>query len=138
MKISLKTILFTFLGGALGTYARLAVGTAVDGLIENADEVQTLYMHLLTLLVVNVLGAALIGWFNADSRFSANWARAFFATGFAGGFTTMSGVALWLTVESSFSLEAGFMVIALFAIGIASYWLVFAGVRRLISKAGGK
>lgn len=81
MKISGKVIALTFVGGFLGTALRFLLNKNIDGLFQG-------------LWVANLVGAVLIGvflgvkWFGTDAR------RAFFITGLAGGFTTMSGLTL--------------------------------------------
>jgi fluoride ion exporter CrcB/FEX len=80
--------------------------------------------------VVNLSGSAALGFFNHSSRFSSDARRAFFGIGLAGGYTTMSGVALWLMVSSAnsalFGLGAWFnftLVATMFITGIAVYGL---------------
>jgi fluoride ion exporter CrcB/FEX len=83
LKFSSKVIGLTFLGGLIGTALRFLVGTIPGS-------------GFTSIWIVNLLGAIAIGvfleltWFNSDER------RAFFVTGLAGGFTTMSGVTMLL------------------------------------------
>ena len=67
-------------GGALGSGARIALGMTAQGLSDQGAIAAT--------LAVNVLGAALIGWLGA--RAPGPLFRAFWMTGFCGGFTTFS------------------------------------------------
>jgi fluoride ion exporter CrcB/FEX len=74
------------------------------------------------LVVVNLLGAAFLGWANGDRRFSSDNSGAFWKVGFSGGFTTMSGVALYLA-----NIQTGIgqllIVIAMMLIGVLTYRL---------------
>lgn len=130
MKITSQVIRLTFLGGAFGTLTRFFIGVV--------------FGDLTTVVVVNLLGAALIGWLDAKPKFSEPNPRAFWITGFAGGFTTMSGVAtivvLWALASGSpgsESLLSGGVVIllalGLLVLGVATYLAAF----RLSSKSTG-
>lgn len=109
MPLTGRVILLTFLGGALGTTGRFVIGTAID------DQMPMLF-------VVNLLGAFALGWFNSSKRFDSESARAFWGVGFAGGFTTMSGVASAFVggLESSLIV---FLVLAMLALGVVAYRL---------------
>jgi fluoride exporter len=88
----LKKPFLVFLGGALGSTSRWLIGE----LISNG---------VLVVLMVNILGTALAGFvgFNASRTQTA---KLFWITGFAGGFTTFSSLAYFMTelqfVESAF------------------------------------
>lgn len=80
-----RAVLLAFLGGALGSVLRFSIGEVLD--------------TPTTLLVVNLLGSAFLGWVNGSSggpkpKFVTAEAKWFWGAGFAGGFTTMSGLAL--------------------------------------------
>ena len=99
-------MLLVFLGGALGSTSRWFLGE----LITNG---------VLVLLMVNVLGTALAGYI-AFSASRSERSRLFWIPGFAGGFTTFSSLAYFMTelglVESA--LLAGltlFLSLALLA-----------------------
>ena len=84
MKPSAKLIALVFAGGSAGTLARYGVGLATNWAV--------------AVVVVNLLGAAFLGAVNGfasikGNHFSTDGARAFWGAGFAGGFTTMSGLA---------------------------------------------
>lgn len=111
MLINSQVIRLTFLGGAFGTLLRFSLFF--------------LFGDLVSTLVVNLLGAALIGWLNANPKFSHNVARAFWKTGFTGGFTTMSGVTSVLVLGQSLSGPILFITEFVFlATGIGIYLLV--------------
>lgn len=113
MKPTAKNIGLVFLGGALGTWARWVF----------AESSSTIVM----LFVVNILGSVLIGFLNGKKLNENN--RALWVVGFCGGFTTMSGVALWIFMQA-FSAQAALLTALMFAAGIGAY---FVG-RRLMRK----
>ncbi|MFM6980755.1 MAG: fluoride efflux transporter FluC [Micrococcales bacterium] len=86
MNIKPKLLLLVFAGGAIGTFFRaLTISMAGDAF---------------GIFVVNMVGTAFLAWFNAiqavpNTRFTTDGARVFWGAGFAGGFTTMSSLALW-------------------------------------------
>jgi fluoride ion exporter CrcB/FEX len=134
LQISAKVIGLTFLGGAVGTWLRWVIATALDNCLITTNEAarteQALASTLIMLFVVNLSGAAALGFFNRSRHFSSDARQAFFGIGLAGGYTTMSGVALWLMVSSGnsalFGLGAWFniaLVAAMFIAGIAVYRL---------------
>ena len=117
MQINLKNIGLVFAGGALGTLLRDAISVNTPGVI--------------SLVVVNVVGAILIGWLNADPRFATESKRAFWAVGVAGGFTTMSGVALFLVLAARLHVIGIIVVAILFALSLLAYWASHALTSRL-------
>lgn len=104
MKLAPKSIALTFAGGAIGSLSRWVLG-------ESFDMVAMLW-------VANLLGTLLLGVFNGHSWFATESRREFWAIGFCGGFTTMSGLAAWMYF-SSFSLIA---LALMFALGFLVYW----------------
>jgi CrcB protein len=109
MKINLQNVALVFLGGAIGTAARYGVSIALP--------------QIGMLFAVNLLGAAFLGVVNASSIFESGNSKAFWGVGFAGGFTTMSGVALWVIGSSDAAAFAPLTVIAMFALGVLAYLL---------------
>jgi fluoride ion exporter CrcB/FEX len=79
-----------FLGGSLGALLRYLIGGTLELSLGSS------IAGSLSLLIVNVLGAMFLGFVNFNSRFNAESSKSFWAAGFCGGFTTMSGVALFL------------------------------------------
>jgi CrcB protein len=104
MKLSPKSIALTFAGGAIGSLSRWLLG-------ESFDMVAMLW-------AANLVGTFLLGVFNGHSWFATESRREFWAIGFCGGFTTMSGLAAWM-YYSTFSLLG---LIAMFGLGILVYW----------------
>ena len=113
MRTSLKTLGLVFLGGALGSLARFNLG-------------EYWLDDFWLLLTVNTLGSILIGCANALPRLQNDAARAFVSIGFAGGFTTMSGLAV-------FFVDAGMPwgALCVFVVGLLGYWLGTVSARRL-------
>lgn len=123
MNNSPKLLALVFAGGALGTLARLTVGYLT------INDISALF-------VVNLLGTAFLAWFNArqlqaGSRLNTHGHRAFWGAGFSGGFTTMSGLALWFV--SSVVQQIDFwgsigVVLGQMVLGV----LVYLGVMSLV------
>ena len=112
MKASLQNLALVFLGGAIGTAARYAVSVTVPALG--------------MLFFVNLLGAAFLGLVNSHKVFESQNSKAFWGIGFAGGFTTMSGVALWLVSQTEGAILAPVTIAVMFATGVVAY---FGGLR---------
>ncbi len=75
-----RLVWLVFAGGALGSLARaLATSFGAD---------------LFSTVLVNAFGAAILGLIQHSYRFDSPAKQALWATGFCGGFTTLSGVAL--------------------------------------------
>lgn len=104
-KLSRSAVLLTFSGGALGSLLRFAI-----------SEVNS---TLVALWIVNILGALLVGFFAGHKWFKTESRRAFFSTGLAGGFTTMSAIAILPLGPSFDAISIGAMV----AVGMTAYWL---------------
>ena len=104
-KLSRSAVLLTFSGGALGSLLRFAISEANSTLV--------------ALWIVNILGALLVGFFAGHKWFKTESRRAFFSTGLAGGFTTMSAIAILPLGPNFDAISIGAMV----AFGMAAYWL---------------
>ena len=104
-ELSRSAVLLTFSGGALGSLLRFAT-----------SEVNS---TLIALWIVNILGALLVGFFAGHKWFKTESRRAFFSTGLAGGFTTMSAIAILPLGPNFDAISIGAMV----AFGMAAYWL---------------
>lgn len=122
MKPTPRLLLLTFIGGALGTALRFGLSFVFDD-------------TLMVLFIVNLLGAAALGWFNGHPHFATDERRALWAIGFAGGFTTMSGVALFMGNNIFFAFNEALLWVALmFALGLAVYWLALIVAKRAVAK----
>lgn len=82
---------YIFLGGALGAMARYMLMEIA--IINFPNEIG----QLVSLFVVNLLGAYLLGLTFRHPLFNSG-CKSLWGTGFAGGFTTMSGVTLLMAV----------------------------------------
>ena len=106
----------------MGSLARFLILLGFESVL-----LPSLVVELLSTGVVNLLGAWLLGVVNSQGfRAGAN-AKALWGTGFAGGFTTMSGLAV---ITTSAGLGLGVMsllfwlgVLVQLGLGILVYWL---------------
>ena len=112
MRASMRLVALTFAGGALGAALRFSLTMVWD--------------QFWTIIAINLVGAALLGWLANSVRMgSAGW-HAFLGTGFAGGFTSMSAVA-FLFVQQLFvstSIWPLLVLVAHLPVGAGAYWLV--------------
>ena len=102
-------MLLVFAGGAIGSSVRYLTGLALNPLAD--------------LFLVNLLGALLLGVFYSHPWFSSSEKKAFWGTGFAGGFTTMSGVGFWLVYGSFLSFGGILVTLAMFLAGLGCFLL---------------
>ena len=108
-KLSRSAITLTFFGGALGSLLRFAISETGTSLV--------------ALFIVNIVGALLVGFFAGHSWFRSESRRNFWSTGFAGGFTTMSAVAILPLTETSAMTQLAITVASMVAFGLFAYWL---------------
>jgi len=111
-----------FLGGAIGSIARFLVILGVDGLA-----LQDLSQELVATSIVKLTGAFLLGFVHVIGATRTDTWKGFFGPGLAGGFTTMSGLAL-ITAGAELGLSSvGYLYwIAVgiqLVLGILTYWL---------------
>lgn len=118
-----------FAGGAMGSLARYLVwlGSEQVGL-------SLLVFDLVATSVVNIAGAGFLGFVHSRRFKASEKTKAFWGSGFAGGFTTMSGLAL-ITAGSALGLsEVGYLywlgVAAQLVLGILAYWFVRSGFEK--------
>jgi len=121
--LNIALLFAVFAGGALGSVARYLVwlGTEQVG-------ISSVVFELLATAVVNIAGAGFLGFVHSRAFNASEKAKAFWGSGFAGGFTTMSGLAL-ITAGTSLGLSGiGYLywlgVAAQFAVGTLAYWFV--------------
>ena len=125
MTISWKSIALVFAGGTFGTLLRFGFDISLGSLFSVA--------------AVNIIGSGVIGWINSDPRTERVSRRQFWAVGFSGGFTTMSGVALLNATGITASLSAGLpfnfqllgYVLGIFVFSLLAYWGAYALGERL-------
>lgn len=82
--------------------------------------------QLAALFVVNLLGSAFLGYANASKRFQSDAAGSFWKVGFAGGFTTMSALAL---ITTPFQPASILVAATMMLTGVAVYLLAKRGQR---------
>jgi CrcB protein len=112
MKPTAQTIRLTFLGGAFGTLVRFTFWAFIG--------------DLPSVVFVNLVGAALIGWFNGNKNNDTDSFNAFWKIGFAGGFTTMSSFAsLIVLFINGIGVLAIIYALLITASGLGAYWLAF-------------
>jgi fluoride ion exporter CrcB/FEX len=120
--LAAKVLGAVFIGGALGSIARFLTILGID-----AIAVEDLLKELVATSIVNLAGAFLLGFVHVvGSSRSETW-KGFFGPGFAGGFTTMSGLAL-ITAGAEFGMSpSGFLfwiaVAIQLVLGVFCYWL---------------
>ena len=119
MPIKAKLLGYVFLGGALGAMLRYLIFEAMAGLASYPT------YELIALFVVNLTGAFFLGITARYPYFQLETCRNLWGVGFAGSFTTMSALTLWIDYQG-----LGIEVIAMFAAGFALYWLGFEIGRR--------
>ena len=82
-----------FLGGAIGSMLRHVLHDFVAGFAKYPEG------EMLALATVNLLGSYFLGLVVRHPLFFGDLRQAFFGTGLAGGFTTMSAVTMFIVVE---------------------------------------
>lgn len=106
---SLKVLGFTFLGGALGSLCR--------GFITHFGS------DPLDIFVANIVGSFILALTLTIPALATPERQAFLGAGFAGGFTTLSGIAI-LSVLGSLSPDIVVAYISLsIAFGLLAFWL---------------
>jgi fluoride ion exporter CrcB/FEX len=118
-----KLLGYVFLGGVLGTMLRCLIFEAL-GPLSNQPAIE-----LVALFVVNLAGTFFLGLTARYPYFQTEVCRNLWGVGFAGSFTTMSALTLWIDNHGS-SIE----VIAMLVAGFAIYWAGFEAGRRAARK----
>lgn len=148
-----KLIPLVFAGGALGTLLRYLLSELTSWFVvdQNAFSFNTGWYAvagnasifdpgsaqletlsgIIALTLVNALGAAALGWFNGDRRFQTDARRAFWSIGFAGGFTTMSGLFVWLVFVAQFETTISLLALA---ISVILSWLAHVNALKIAQK----
>ena len=117
-----KVLGAVFLGGSIGSIARFLVILGVDELA-----LQDLSQELIATSIVNLAGAFFLGFVHVIGSSRSEIWKGFFGPGLAGGFTTMSGLAL-ITAGAELGLSSvGYlywMAVAIqLVLGVLTYWL---------------
>jgi CrcB protein len=123
MTVSAKIIRLTFLGGALGSLVRFGIFIG--------------FGDLPSVIFVNLVGAALIGWLNSNKKYDTDELNALWKIGFAGGFTTMSGFAALIVIYTQgIGPIAILLALLVTLLGLGAYWFAFV-ISRSIYRSGG-
>lgn len=123
MPIKAKLLGYVFLGGVLGTMLRYLIFEALGPLSSKPT------IELVALFVVNLSGTFFLGLTARYPYFQTEVCRNLWGVGFAGSFTTMSALTLWIDSNGS-SIE----VIAMLVAGFVLYWAGFEAGRRAVRK----
>ena len=114
MPIKAKLLGYVFLGGVLGTMLRYLIFEAIAGLASYPT------YELIALFIVNLTGAFFLGITARYPYFQSEVCRNLWGVGFAGSFTTMSALTLWIEYQGP-----SIQVAAMLAAGFALYWAGF-------------
>lgn len=114
MPIKAKLLGYVFLGGVLGTMLRYLIFEAIAGLASYPT------YELIALFIVNLTGAFFLGLTARYPYFQLETCRNLWGVGFAGSFTTMSALTLWIDYQG-----LGVEVVAMLAAGFGLYWFGF-------------
>lgn len=115
-------LFLVFLGGGIGSLLRYLLGSGLE------ISLGSNLAGMLSLFLVNVTGAFFLGIVSFHPYFASESRKSFWGSGFAGGFTTMSGVALFVYQQSSVTITS-----VMFALGFFAF---AAGVALGKKKAG--
>ena len=118
--MKLAILFAVFLGGALGSLSRYFIWLGIE-----QAAVSLWVAEMIATSIVNIAGAGFLGLVHSKSFSSSEKSKAFWGSGFAGGFTTMSGLAL-ITAGSGLGLSpVGYLfwlaVVVQFVLGILAY-----------------
>lgn len=114
MPIKAKLLGYVFLGGVLGTMLRYLIFEAMAALASYPT------YELIALFIVNLSGAFFLGLTARYPYFQLETCRNLWGVGFAGSFTTMSALTLWIDYQG-----LGVEVVAMLAAGFGLYWFGF-------------
>jgi CrcB protein len=118
---------YVFIGGALGTMLRYLLSEVI------AINTEFPTGELIALTTVNLFGAYFMGLTARLPYFQTMWCKSLWAYGFAGGFTTMSAVTLFIDING-----LTWEIFAMLFAGIASYGSGWHLGRRIQQKADAK
>jgi fluoride exporter len=117
--IKAKLLGYVFIGGVLGTMLRTLIFEAMTGLASYPTA------ELVALFIVNLSGAFFLGLTARYPYFQSEMCRNLWGVGFAGSFTTMSALTLWIQYQS-----IGVETVAMLAAGFGLYWFGFETGRK--------
>jgi len=109
-KLSGKDLSLVFAGGAVGALLRYFIAVGLEVVLGPSSA------NTLSLFMVNIVGATFLGLINTLDNQST---QAFWGAGFSGGFTTMSGVALFTYTQAPVLVLPSLAV--MFGLGFIGY-----------------
>lgn len=124
MPIKAKLLGYVFLGGMLGTMLRYLFFEAIDSMANQPTA------ELIALFVVNLAGTFFLGLTARYPYFQTEICRNLWGVGFAGAFTTMSALTLWMD-----NYNIGIEVYLMVAAGLVLYWFGFETGRKAAREA---
>ncbi|MEY3561003.1 MAG: hypothetical protein RL068_155 [Actinomycetota bacterium] len=123
MALNTRMLGYIFLGGVLGTMLRYLIFEVIQTMAEFPT------YELIALFIVNMLGAFFLGITARYPYFQLETCRNLWGVGFAGAFTTMSAVTMFIDFQG-FSWEIAVMLLA----GVVVYGFGFELGRRAAKK----
>jgi CrcB protein len=116
--VSKQLLPLVFVGGAFGTSLRYSIEILVGTLPQS---------QIIVTSIVNLLGAAALGFVTSNRFFASSTSQGFWGVGFLGGFTTMSGLAV-ITAGAELGLSSvgpiyWLLVLMQLVMGVAAYRL---------------
>ncbi len=108
-KLLSSNFALVFIGGGLGSLARYLIGSGLEVTAGSA------LAGMLSLFLVNIAGAFFLGLVSFHPFFGSEQRKTFWGSGFAGGFTTMSGVAIFMYQQSSVTITSVMFACGFFA-----------------------
>lgn len=114
MSFKARMLGYIFLGGALGSMARYAIFEAMQMSFSIAQA------EIFALAFVNLTGSWFLGLSVRYPGLQSPWCRNLWGLGFAGGFTTMSGITLFID-NQGLNWQIALMLFA----GLLSYGIGF-------------
>lgn len=123
MALNTRMLGYIFLGGVLGTMLRYLIFEVIQTMAEYPT------YELIALFIVNMLGAFFLGITARYPYFQLETCRNLWGVGFAGAFTTLSAVTMFIDFQG-FSWEIAVMLLA----GVVVYGFGFELGRRAAKK----
>jgi CrcB protein len=109
MKLDVRGVFAVFIGGLVGSGARLIITAASAGWAASEWPVAT--------LVINIVGSLALGWLvGVGSSSMPDWLYSGLSVGILGSFTTLSAVSLDLALPAISVDTVGFISMAFYAI----------------------
>ena len=113
-------LFLVFLGGGIGSLLRYAIGSGLELTLGST------LAGMLSLFFVNDTGAFFLGVVSFHPFLASENRKSFWGSGFAGGFTTMSGFASLIVLYSqNMSVVAIIAALLITGVSLAAYWFAY-------------